>query len=139
MPRTGGGGASRSRERSSSGDPPAGPVPELLRKALSLGLSGFVFTESALRRAFGESVPRDWIDFAVDQSERARSEFLDRLSFELATSLEKADFAGVAQKLLEGRKLEFKLEVRLVEDRAAEAEAPAPRGRRRPPRSREPV
>jgi hypothetical protein len=104
------------RARAAAGAAPAGPVPELLRRALSLGFSGFAMTESALRRALGESVPRDWVDFVVEQSERARSDFLDRLSFEIATSLEKLDLAAVAQKLLEGRHLEFKIEVRLRDD-----------------------
>jgi hypothetical protein len=93
-------------------------VPEFLRKALSIGFSGFAMTESAVRRALGESVPREWVDFVVEQSERARADFLDRLSFELATSFEKIDLAEVAKKLLEGRRLEFKIEVRMRDDDA---------------------
>jgi len=124
------------RQRTASAEAPSGPVPELLRRVLSLGLSGFVLTESALRRALGETLPRDWIDFLVDQSERTRSELLDRISFEVASSLEKVDLASVARQLLEGRRLELRVELRLKDDSDAAREperASAPRGRRKPP------
>src|SRR5262245_649944 len=90
-------------------------LPELVRKAVSLGLSGFFLTEEAIRRALGDTIPKDWTDFAVDQSERARKEFLERLSFEIAQSLEKIDVAAVLRELLEGRTLEVRAEIRLGE------------------------
>jgi len=89
------------------------PLPELMRRALSLGLSGFFLTEEAVRRALGDTLPKDWIDFAVDQSERTRSEFLERLSFEMGRAFEKADVAAVLRDLLEGRTLEVRAEIRL--------------------------
>jgi hypothetical protein len=88
-------------------------VPELVRRALSLGLSGFFLTEEAIRKAFGDAVPRDWSDFVVDQSDRTRKEFLERLSFEIGQSLEKIDLSRVLTDLLEGRTLEVKAEIRL--------------------------
>jgi hypothetical protein len=88
-------------------------LPELVRKAFALGFSGFFLTEEAIRKALGDTIPRDWTDFAVDQSERARREFLERLSFEIAQSLEKIDVAAVLRELLEGRTLEIRAEIRL--------------------------
>src|SRR3990172_9244865 len=93
-------------------------LPELPRKAFSLGFSGFFLTEEAIRRALGDAIPRDWTDFAVEQSERARSEFLERLSFEIAQSLEKIDVAAALRELLEGRTLEIRAEIRLGEKEA---------------------
>jgi hypothetical protein len=90
-------------------------LPELVRKAFSLGFAGFFLTEEVIRKALGENIPKDWTDFAVDQSDRARREFLERLSFEIAQSLEKIDVAAVLQQLLEGRTLEIRAEVRLGE------------------------
>jgi hypothetical protein len=89
------------------------PLPELVRRALSLGLSGFFLTEEAVRRALGDTLPKDWIDFAFEQSERTRSEFLERLSFEMARAFEKADLTAVLRELLEGRTLELRAEIRL--------------------------
>jgi len=90
-----------------------GALPELVRKTLALGLSGFFLTEEAIRKAVGGTIPKDWADFAVDQSERARREFLERLSYEIGHSLEKIDVAAVLRELLEGRTLEIRAEIRL--------------------------
>ena len=88
-------------------------VPELVRRVLSIGLSGFFLTEEAIRKALGDAVPRDWTDFVVAQSDRTRKEFLERLSFEIGQSIEKIDFARLLTELLEGRTLEVNAEIRL--------------------------
>lgn len=88
---------------------------DLARRAVALGLSGFFFTEETIRKALGDTLPKDWSDFAIDQSERTRKEFLERLSFELAQTLEKIDVAAVLSELLEGRTVEVRAEIRLGE------------------------
>jgi hypothetical protein len=90
-------------------------IPELFRRVLTLGLSGFFLTETAVRKALGDTVPKEWTDFAAEQSERTRGEFIERLTFEVARSLESVDLASVLQQLLEGRTLEIKAEIRLGE------------------------
>jgi hypothetical protein len=96
---------------------PPGLIPELLRKGLALGFSGLFMTEEAVRRAFGDTVPRDWIDFATEQSERTRSEFLERLSGEIARSLEALDLAEILDALMTDRTIEVRAEIRLGERR----------------------
>ena len=98
-------------------------LPDMVRRALALGLSGFFSTEETIRKALGDTLPKDWTDFAVDQSERTRKEFLERLSYEIAQSLEKVDIAGVLRDLLEGRTLEVKAQIRL-----GDRERPVSRG-----------
>ena len=88
---------------------------DLARRAVALGLSGFFFTEETIRKALGDTLPKDWSDFAIDQSERTRKEFLERLSFELAQTLEKIDVAAVLNELLEGRTVEVRAEIKLGE------------------------
>ena len=88
---------------------------DLARRAVALGLSGFFFTEETIRKALGDTLPKDWSDFAIDQSERTRKEFLERLSFELAQTLEKIDVAAVLNELLEGRTIEVRAKIRLGE------------------------
>ena len=88
-------------------------LPDLLRRALSVGFSGFFLTETAIRKALGDTLPKDWIDFAIDQSERTRAVFIERMAFEVARSLENVDLASVLTRLLEGRTLEVKAELRL--------------------------
>lgn len=94
--------------------PPSG-VPEFVRRALAAGFSGFFLTGEALREALGDTLPREWADFASDQSARARKDFIDRLSFEMGRAIEGIDWAEVLARLLEGRTLEVSARVRLGE------------------------
>jgi hypothetical protein len=91
----------------------SGLLPDMARRALAFGLSGFFLTEEAVRKALGDTLPKDWQDFAIAQSERTRKEFLERLSYELAQTLENVDVAGVLEQLLAGRTIEIQAKVRL--------------------------
>jgi hypothetical protein len=90
-----------------------GAIPDLVRRALSAGFSGIFMTGEALREVLGDSVPREWADFAADQSARTRSEFIERLSAEMGRAIEKTDWALVLAALLEGRTLEVTAQIRL--------------------------
>ena len=97
----------------------SGAIPDLVRRALSAGFSGIFMTGEALREALGDSVPREWADFAADQSARTRSEFIERMSVEMGRALEGVDWATVLAALLEGRTLEVTAQVRLGEKDAS--------------------
>ena len=92
------------------------PIPDFVRKAIAAGFSGFFFTEETIRKALGDTLPKDWADFAADQSNRARAEFLERLSYEIGRALENVDYAAVLAQLLQGRTLEVSATVRLRDD-----------------------
>jgi hypothetical protein len=114
------------RGRSAGGSDAGGFLPEALRRVLTVGFTGFFLTEEALRKALGDSVPRDVIEFLLDQSQRMRSEFLDRLSREFGRVLDRVDPVELARRLLEGRTVEVSARFRLVPEkkrgRAAEPE-----------------
>ena len=93
-----------------------GAIHELMRRAIALGLTGFFTTEEAVRKAIGDTVPKDWTDYLAESSDRTRSEFLDRLSREIAGSLKEIDLAAVIQQLLEGRTLRVNAEFSLSGD-----------------------
>jgi hypothetical protein len=93
-----------------------GAIPELMRRAIALGLTGFFTTEEAIRRAIGDTLPKDWADYLTESSDRARSEFLERLSREIAGRLMDLDVAALVERLLEGRTLKFSAELRLSDD-----------------------
>ena len=100
-----------------TGDEEDGPVlAELARRAVALGLSGFFFTESTIRKALGETVPQEWTDFASEQSEKTRKEFLDRLTQELGRALDRVDVVAVLDELLAGRSLDIEARIRIVDD-----------------------
>ena len=98
---------------------------------LTLGFTGFFMTEEALRKSLGDSVPRDVAEFVLDQSQRMRGEFLDRVSRELGRVLERVDPVEVARRLLEGRTVEVKASFRLVSKRQRKRK-PDPEDARRP-------
>lgn len=103
-----------------SAEEAAGFFPDLLRRGLSLGFTGFFMTEEALRRALGESASREMIDFVIHQSERMRGEFLDRVSREVGKALTAMDPVELAKRLLEGRTVEVSARIRFVEEDKAE-------------------
>ena len=98
-------------------------IPELMRRAIALGLTGFFTTEEAVRRALGDTVPKDWTDYIAESSDRTRGEFLDRLSREIARTLKEVDLAAVLRQLLEGRTLRVNAEFRLSGDPGTDSEA----------------
>jgi len=106
-------GASGKTRGSREGGAPPGGIPDLVRRALSAGFSGIFMTGEALREALGDSLPREWADFAADQSARTRSEFIEWMSVELGRAIEKIDWAVVLAALLEGRTLEVTAQIRL--------------------------
>ncbi len=99
----------------SEGEGNAGLFPELLRRGLTLGFTGFFMTEEALRRALGDSAPREMVDFLRDQSERMRNEFLERMSREFGRVLSAMDPVEIAKRLLEGRTVEVSARIRFVD------------------------
>jgi hypothetical protein len=101
----------------------AGFFPDLLRRGLALGFTGVFLTEEALRKALGDSVPRDMLEFLVEQTERTRSEFLDRLSREFGRAVSALDPAELARRLLEGRTIEVTARVRLVPEEKTSTQA----------------
>ena len=91
-----------------------------MRRIVATGLSGFFMTEEAIRKAVGETLPKDWSDFAAEQSERTRSDLLERLSNEIGRTLDKVDVAGLLSELLEESTLEINAEIRIRRDRKSD-------------------
>jgi hypothetical protein len=120
--------ADKRRERelrgrgAAAGSDAGGFFPEALRRVLTVGFTGFFLTEEALRKALGDSVPRDVIEFLLDQSQRMRSEFLDRISREFGRVLDRVDPVELARRLLEGRTVEVSARFRLVPEKKGRAE-----------------
>lgn len=102
---------------------PGGRVPELLRRVVGMGFSGFFLTEEVVRRALGETLPREWVDFAAAQSERTRRELIDRVASEIGRTLDGADLPRLAERLLRGHTIEVTARVRFVPHEDPEVEA----------------
>lgn len=122
-------GAHRRKDGAPQGRPggaeAGGFFPDLLRRGLTLGFTGLFLTEEALRKALGDSVPRDVLEFMLDQSQRMRAEFLDRVSKEFGRVLDRVDPVEVARRLLEGRTVEVSARFRLVPKASRRPGSPA--------------
>jgi hypothetical protein len=64
------------------------------------------------------------IEFLLDQSQRMRAEFLDRVSREFGRVLERIDPVEVARRLLDGRTVEVSARFRLVPEKKKGRRAP---------------
>jgi len=93
-----------------------GFLPDLIRRGLTLGFTGFFMTEEAIRKALGDSVPRDVIEYVLEQSERMRNEFLERTSKEFGKALSAMDPAEIVTRLVEGRTIEVTARFRILND-----------------------
>lgn len=93
---------------------PSGPLPDIVRKALAMGFTSFFTTEQTIRKALGDTLPQDWIDFVADQSERTRGDFTEAIASEVGRSLRSIDLTQVADQLLTGRTVEVSARIRLL-------------------------
>jgi len=84
---------------------------EAVRRAAQAGLSGFFATEDALRRAFSDTVPRDWADYLGEKGSDLRGELIERLAAEFGAWLRTVDIAQVAGKLIEENDFELRISV----------------------------
>jgi len=91
----------------------SGFLPDLLRRGLTMGFTGLFMTEEALRRALGDTMPRDWMEFMIEQSERTRAELLERLSREFGRVIGAFDPVEIVRRLLDGQTIEVTARIRL--------------------------
>lgn len=89
-------------------------VTDMVRRMMAVGLSGFFTTEEALRKALGDTLPKDWIDFAAQQSERTRRDMTEVIARELGRVLDRVDLAEVLAQILEGHAVEVTARIRLM-------------------------
>ena len=72
---------------------------EAVRRTATAGLWSFFLTEEAVRRAFSEAVPQDWIERVTRQSDDLRRETLESLSREVGRWLASLDPAEVFREV----------------------------------------
>jgi hypothetical protein len=81
---------------------------------IGLGFSGFFMTEEVLRKALGDTLPKEWVEFAIEQSERTRRELVERVAAEIGRLADGVDLRELAEHVARGHELEVTARVRLV-------------------------
>lgn len=85
---------------------------EALRRAAAVGISGFAFTEEAIRRAMSESPPPQVVSYLGQQSVEVRDEIIERLAREFGTWLHDLDLPKLAAEVLEETDVVFEVRVK---------------------------
>ena len=119
-----------SRENKENPDPPGpedpeefsseeirGFLPDLVRRGLTLGFTGLFLTEEAMRKALGDTVPREWLEFVISQSDRTRQDLVERMSREMGKVLSALDPVEVLRRLFEGQTLEVTAKIHFPDAR----------------------
>jgi hypothetical protein len=104
-------------EAEAPGEEIRGFLPELMRRTLTLGFTGLFLTEEAMRKALGDSVPREWMEFVLSQSERTRADLVDRLSREFGRAFSALDPVELLRRLFEGQTLEVSARIHFASPR----------------------
>ena len=96
--------------------------PDLLRRTLTLGFTGLFLTEEAVRKVLGPSVPREWVQYVLTQSERTRSELVERMSREFGGVMSALDPVEVLRRLFDGQSVEVSAKIRFFLDQETSRE-----------------
>lgn len=106
-------------------------IQEAIRRAASLGFSSFFLTEEAIRKAFSEVVPQDWVEYVGKQGNEMRDEMIERLAGEFSSWLRSVDVAEILGDLL--KDYEITATVQLSATPRSAREGPAEPGTKDPP------
>ena len=90
-------------------------IPDLVRRTILGGLGAAFATEEAIRKVAGDvTLPKDVVNFLVQQATTSKDEVLRVVGNEVRRFLENANLAAEMQKLLTQLSLEVKTEVRFI-------------------------
>lgn len=98
----GGGGSSSWRAKIE------GMVPDMVKKTLSIGVSGFLLSEEGIKNLVSElKLPKDVVTFLLAQSEKTRQEIARIFAEEVRKYLENNDVAEIARKFMKDMNVEM--------------------------------
>jgi hypothetical protein len=83
-----------------------------VRRATGLGISGLASTEEAVRKAFQERAPKEWLRFVADQGDGIRNEIADRIAAEVGGFLRSPEFGKELRRLLDEYELTVSFKLR---------------------------
>jgi hypothetical protein len=90
-------------------------IPDLVRRTIFGGIGAVFTTEEAIRKLAGDvTLPKDVVNFLLQQATNSKDEVLRVVGNEVRRFLESANLAAEMQKMLTQLSLEVKTEVRFI-------------------------
>jgi hypothetical protein len=90
-------------------------VPDIVRRTFYAGLGALFTTEEGIRKIAGDfQLPKDVVNFLINQAAASKDELFRMIAKELRGFLESANLSGELQKLLTSLSFEIKTEIRFI-------------------------
>jgi len=87
-------------------------IPDVLKKAIVLGVSGEFFSEDTIRKMLSEiQLPQDLIQFIIQQTSKSKNELIRIIAEEIRNVIVQAQLGEQVKKFIKGFKINIKLEV----------------------------
>jgi len=87
-------------------------VPDVLKKALVLGVSGEFFSEDTIRKMLSDiQMPSDLVQFVIQQTAKSKNELIRIVAEEIRNIIVQAQIGEQVKKFIKGFKINIKLEV----------------------------
>ena len=108
----------------------SGLLSESVRKALVSGLSLLFMTEEGIRSALGDMrLPKDALNFILQQTERTRHEMYRAVTDELKSFLRTVDVPGELRKTLAGLTVDVRAQIKFSDSGAASVKTRVRKGK----------
>jgi hypothetical protein len=87
-------------------------IPDVLKKALVLGVSGEFFSEETIRKMLSEiQMPSDLVQYIIQQTSKSKNELIRIIAEEIRNVIVQAQIGEQIKKFIKGFKINIKLEV----------------------------
>jgi hypothetical protein len=87
-------------------------IPDVLKKAIVLGVSGEFFSEETIRKMLSEiQMPSDLVQYIIQQTSKSKNELIRIIAEEIRNVIVQAQIGEQIKKFIKGFKINIKLEV----------------------------
>jgi hypothetical protein len=87
-------------------------IPDVLKKAIVLGVSGEFFSEETIRKMLSDiQMPSDLVQYIIQQTSKSKNELIRIIAEEIRNIIEQAQVGEQIKKFIKGFKINIKLEV----------------------------
>lgn len=108
-------GDPKDRDKETGDEESAPKWSEIVRKVMSVGLGAAFMTEESVRGALsGLNLPKDVLTTILQQANRSKEDFLNKIGNETIKLISKIDFVKEASRFVEEHKFRIQAEIEVV-------------------------